>query len=108
MKSDLHNGCRTILEAYVAEIKQLSIHTEKPLKELEKGITICKTYIQRLREKVLNGCIQSPEEEIYFFKYIKPSIVGDCLFFHYLLDIPVMLTPSPDIDPFVIGDGQRA
>ena len=25
-----------------------------------------------------------------------------------ILDIPVMLTPSPDIDPFVIGYGQRA
>jgi hypothetical protein len=24
------------------------------------------------------------------------------------VDIPVMLTPSPDIDPFVIGYGQRA
>lgn len=84
MYEHIKDGCRAIMEKYKQEIKTIDIHTIELSKELERGITICKTYIQRLREKVLEGCIQTQEEEIYFFKHIKPLIVGECLFFSYL------------------------
>lgn len=72
------------MDDYTKKIKSIDIYQEDPVIDLEKGINICKTYIQRLREKVLDGCIQTKEEEIYFFKHIKPVIAGDCLFFFYL------------------------
>ncbi|WP_439185409.1 RteC domain-containing protein [Carboxylicivirga taeanensis] len=84
MEEKQDDGCKTIMDEYSEEILSINIHTEAALKECEKGITICKTYIQHLREKVLLGCFQTQEDEIHFFKHIKPTIVGDCLFFYYL------------------------
>lgn len=87
MNKQLNNGCKAILEEYENEIDQLNIETDNLKLLVETGIRICKTYLQRLRQKVMEGCIQSEEDEIYFFKFIKPTIVGDFLFFSYLKNI---------------------
>jgi len=87
MKEELQDGCRAIMEEYKKQINTIKLNVSNPLTEIEKGIRISKTFIHRLRVSVLEGCIASKEDEIYFFKYIKPTIMGDFLYYCYLKDI---------------------
>lgn len=87
MKLAYEKDCKGLMEDYNRTIKSIDINCLDPTNELERGISICKTYIQHLLEKVFKGCIQTKEDEIHFFKHIKPVIAGDCLFFFYLRHI---------------------
>ena len=68
MKEELQDGCRDIMEEYEKQINTIKLNEVNPLTEIEKGIRISKTFIHRLRVRVLEGCISSKEDEIYFFK----------------------------------------
>ncbi|WP_430811055.1 MULTISPECIES: RteC domain-containing protein [unclassified Carboxylicivirga] len=84
MKNQLNEDCKAILDEYSKEISNLNIEKDDLKTLVDNGIRICKTYLQRLRQKVMDGCIKSEEDEIYFFKYIKPTVLGDLLFYCYL------------------------
>ncbi|MCT4646495.1 MAG: RteC domain-containing protein [Carboxylicivirga sp.] len=78
---------KEILDQFNKEINLIGISKIKSMVDIEKGMKISITWIQNLREVVLQGKLTSTEEEIYFFKYIKPNVMGYFLFFYYLQQI---------------------
>ncbi|MCU4176983.1 RteC domain-containing protein [Carboxylicivirga sp. N1Y90] len=87
MKNESPDVIQAILTEYEQQISQIKLNEFNPLSDIEKGIQISKIFIQRLRIKVQEGCLTSKEHEINFFKYIKPRIVGDLLYYCYLKEI---------------------
>jgi hypothetical protein len=69
------------------DINMIVISKTKPLLDIEKGMKVSITCIEDLREVVLQGGLTSTEDEIHFFKYIKPNVMGYFLFFYYLQQI---------------------
>nr|WP_321411556.1 RteC domain-containing protein [uncultured Carboxylicivirga sp.] len=82
-----HQECLEILETFNKQIKVVNAENPSNLSEIHKGIRICQIFMQRLRLKVLNGCLETIQDEIYFFKHVKPHIMGHLLFLNYLQKI---------------------
>ena len=76
-----------ILEQFKKDINFIAISQAMSLLDIEKGMKISITCIHDLKEVVLRNGLSSTEEEIYFFKYIKPNVMGYFLFFYYLQQI---------------------
>ena len=79
--------CQKIIDDFEVEIQSAEILNPSNALDIHKGIRICQVTLQRLRHKVMNGCIQSIEDEICLFKTIKPHILGHLLFYNYLQKI---------------------
>lgn len=82
-----YTECLNIQEQFEEEINNIQISQPNPLPAIEKGLLISRNYINRLREHVHHGCISSAEDEIKFFKFVKPVFVGYFLYFFYLQKI---------------------
>jgi hypothetical protein len=83
----MKSAFKKILDKFNDDINLIAINKVKPYIDIEKGMKISITCIQDLRELVLQGGLTSTEEEIYFFKYIKPNVMVYFLFFYYLQQI---------------------
>lgn len=83
----IYKDCNEIRKLFENEIKTVNIKQPNPLPEIERGMLISRNYINRLRELVYKACITSTDSEVYFFKCIKPLLVGYFLYFFYLQKI---------------------
>jgi len=83
----IYIDCLDIQRQFEKEIEVIKVNQPNPLPAIEKGLLISRNYINRLREQVNNGCITNKEDEIKFFKFVKPVIVGHFLYFFYLQKI---------------------
>ena len=88
---------RPIIDQFTKEISLIAINNTKSLSDIEKGMKLSISCVQDLRETVWNYGLSSTEEEIYFFKYIKPDVMGYFLFFYYLQQIE-NIRPKGTID----------
>ena len=57
------------------------------LTEIEKALPICRETLEELRTHVLTHDFPNQAEEIYFFKYIKPTVMGKLLMYLYLAEV---------------------
>ncbi|MBK3518248.1 hypothetical protein [Carboxylicivirga marina] len=76
-----HNECLEVIEQFKIKINAIHITQPNPLPDIEKAMRLCQVYLRQLREKVYKGCIQNDEDEVFFFKTVKPTIVGHFLYF---------------------------
>jgi hypothetical protein len=78
---------QTIIVEFENEINKVVINNKKPLQDIEGGMKVCVRYIKMLREFIGQGILDDINEEIYFFKTIKPKFVGQLLYYYYLQQI---------------------
>lgn len=81
--TNFNNGIKTILQEDLRNIQVI-----------KKGLHFCKKSLQELRICVRTYGFSTIENEIYFFKYIKPNVCGYLKFFVYIykleLNFPIV------------------
>ncbi len=81
------NAPEHIVEELKDNLQNLGCDGSRGLLIIEKAIGICSCALLELREYVNQQDFKSKEEEIYFFKVIKPYELGEYLFFSKLFEI---------------------
>lgn len=82
------------MEYYTATAKQLYLELEQlqysisdPSRLSNQAIQLISKTLRLLRKSVQKSGFKSPEDEIQFFKHIKPQITGHLIFYRHLFDI---------------------
>jgi len=81
-----------LLEQYNVRQKNLVLKGETSIDILKSKIKLSKEALQNLRVNIINIKFRDYKQEIYFFKYIKPNIYADFIFYNnqlrYLIGKP--------------------
>ncbi|MRT17546.1 hypothetical protein F3C99_11330 [Vitellibacter sp. q18] len=83
-----------IMESFEKEVAPIQQNDPFKMEHVEKGIQHCQNCIEQLREQVINRGFKSRQDEIRFFKTLKPKLVGTLIAF---LNIRKILTHLPII-----------
>ncbi|HET8839722.1 MAG TPA: RteC domain-containing protein [Flavobacteriaceae bacterium] len=81
-----------ILEGFQNEIQRTMSENPGIVKQSNLGVVICNRYLAKLKNTLLEDPPKSTEEEIYFFKEIKPKVLGELLFFNHLRSIEMRIS----------------
>lgn len=73
-----------ILEQYLAQKSHIGSESSDE-DAVVKHILNCTTHVKKLKHFVYNIKFQNEKEEIYFYKVVNPSIVGDFIYFNRVL-----------------------
>src|SRR5690348_7886024 len=78
------------------EEKLAAIGSEEPEEIVRafKSMQVCKELIERLKGQVLEFGFAGKEEEIYFFKEVKPAFQSKLLYFHKLFLLETGMPPG--------------
>lgn len=76
-----------ILEELNNSLNFLENHSENAISKAEEGIKITKNKIEEIKKLVLQNGFQTKEEEIDFFKNIKPLILSKLIYYIKLFNI---------------------
>ena len=75
-------------QSYIITIKkleetlsQLKTQTQDFVELTEKAMGLCDSVMMKFRESVLRNGFNSEEEEIYFFKHVKPKVESKFIFY---------------------------
>lgn len=68
-------------------LDQLESENDEVLSKAENGISISKDALIQIRKLALNRNFRNNEDEIYFFKYIKPNIYSKLIYYVMLFSI---------------------
>ncbi|QQL49971.1 RteC domain-containing protein [Mucilaginibacter ginkgonis] len=71
------------------DLNELVLEENDLIKRLEKSIHICLKYLRKLKDYCKLNDPQTAEEEIQFFKHIKPRFKSQLIFFQALLNIEI-------------------
>jgi len=75
-------------ELYQSLEKELAqIQEENQIKYANQAVNICDKYLERLRQQVLKTGFESAEEEINFFKKVKPKFLAKLLYYVWLYNL---------------------
>lgn len=69
------------------QIKDLEIETDCPISRIERVIPIVIQCLSELKEFVLKNGFKNIEQEIHFFKYLKPTIVSKLIYYNGIYKI---------------------
>ncbi|AFL82515.1 RteC protein [Aequorivita sublithincola DSM 14238] len=69
------------------ELESINFASNTIFAEVERGISLCKDSLTILRKVVLKNGFKNIEEECYFFKTIKPIIMGKLIFYIELASV---------------------
>lgn len=82
------------LISFEDEINKIKSLENNPKKQAISIVEFCDTQLATLKKQVITHGFKSNEEEIYFFKHIKPIILSEQIFYQkmirYILDCPVI------------------
>ena len=70
-----------VLEEFEQEIKPLLQSSAQQVKVTHKGINLCNKVLTKLKEHIDKEDFESVEEEIYFFKEVKPAVMSYLIYF---------------------------
>lgn len=76
-----------IIRKLEEELSLLKHHTQCFIELTEKSIGLCDKVIIKLRELVLKDGFENDDEEIYFFKHIKPRVKSKIIFYTEVFNI---------------------
>ena len=76
-----------LIEKLEYDLTQLKTQTQDIIMLIEKAIGICEHVILNLRGMVANNSFSTQEEEVYFFKHIKPQVFSKLIFYIKLFEI---------------------
>ena len=74
-------------EEFSAQLVELSRSDEDRVKWLQQAVALCYEYMKRLKRYFLRNEPKSPEDEMCFFKTVKPRFKAQLLFHQSVLDI---------------------
>ena len=80
-------GFGNILKEFNSTLSNLEFETDDVILKSEKGIKIAKAALKKLREAVASNSFKTNEEEISFFKNIKPQVYGKLIYYAKLFCI---------------------
>ena len=63
------------------------INKNCPIQHSNRAIGICEKYLEQLRQQVLNVGFGSDEEEVIFFKKVKPKFLAKLLYYAWLYNL---------------------
>lgn len=75
------NFSRAVLNELEEELHIISLDYDNPIKMCDKSLETIIQHLQQLKEYVLNNQFEDQEEEIHFFKIIKPKFTSKLLYF---------------------------
>jgi len=75
------------IEELEETLSQLKTQTQNFVELTEKAMGLCDSVMMKLRESVIKNGFKSEEEEIYFFKHIKPRINSKLFFYTEVFDL---------------------
>lgn len=76
-----------LISEFEAKLEALETCTEDILYRAETGIAYTERWVKTLRKEVLKTGFSSTQEEIFFFKHIKPQIFSKLIYFAKLFHI---------------------
>jgi hypothetical protein len=71
------------------DLNALMLEEQYAIKRLEKSVHVCLKYLRKLKDYCKLNDPETPEEEIRFFKQIKPKFKSQLIFFQSLLNIEI-------------------
>lgn len=83
-----------IMESFDMEMESIQQKDPFKIEHAEKAIQHCQSCIEQLREQVINRGFKTRQDEIRFFKILKPKLVGTLIAY---LNIRKILTQLPII-----------
>ena len=75
------NYSREVLFELEEQLQIISFDYDNPITMCDKSLETTIIHLQRLKDYVLNNLFENQEEEIYFFKIIKPKFTSKLLYF---------------------------
>src|SRR5690554_1341942 len=78
---------QTLISEFEAKLEALESCTEDILYRAETGIAYAERWIKILRDEVVQNGFSSIQEEIFFFKHIKPQIFSKLIYYSKLFNI---------------------
>ena len=81
------NDPHRIIEEFENALYKLQHTKENQLSLVEKIVSLCSLALLDLREIVITNGFKSREEEIYFFKYLKPKVYSKFIYYAKLFKI---------------------
>ena len=90
------NNFQKIINKLEAQLESLEIEDENIILRSEKSIKLIKQALKRIRLKVIQSSFSNKEEEIIFFKNIKPKIFSKLIYHAKLFNIESKRPRSSD------------
>ncbi|WP_338839201.1 RteC domain-containing protein [Flavobacterium ginsenosidimutans] len=81
------NYCSKVLQELDDKILDLEIELTSPIQLAETAVTLVLDYLRDVKEFVLKRSFENAEEEIYFFKKLKPSILSKLIYYNSVYKI---------------------
>lgn len=81
--------CESALNTLKDELHLLEIENEDISKLCGLAIPLIENSVEVLREKIMSYDFPSPEEEIYFFKVLKPRFVSKLIYYNEIFKIEI-------------------
>ncbi|MDR2272016.1 MAG: RteC domain-containing protein [Sphingobacterium sp.] len=76
----MENFTMTLLSELTADLQKLAVTSENKLQQAERSFNAAEKAISRLREFIADYTFKSPDEEIRFFKEIKPEFQKELIY----------------------------
>ena len=76
-----------IIQKVDEELHQLQSKRESSLIYAETAVGFCQLAIDELRKLVIKNGFETEEEEIHFFKHVKPKVLGKYIYYVQLFEI---------------------
>lgn len=94
----LLNSCIQLYETMIAEIKYCKNNLANEEERIQACFEIAATYKERINEAVRNFTFTSEDDEIFFFKKIKPLFAAEVEYYTYLYHIVLFKTNEMEAD----------
>lgn len=76
-----------IIEQLDEKLSQLKLEKQSVLIHEETAAGICQLALDEIRKLVIKNGFESEQEEIHFFKYVKPKVLGKYIYYVQLFEI---------------------
>lgn len=78
---------KTILLSIREEEKKLDLNSQNVIESTRKVVSFLLSKLERLRDYIMENGFEHPNQEIEFFKKIKPEIQGKLIFYNKVFKI---------------------
>ena len=76
-----------IIDQLDEKLLQLNLQKQSVLIHAETAAGICQLALDEIRKLIIKNGFESEQEEINFFKYIKPKVLGKYIYYVQLFEI---------------------
>lgn len=83
----MNNFCKEVVRKLDEDIKELSFEEDNIILLSEAVVELILTSIQEIKKYVLEKGFKDVDEEIHFFKKVKPSIVSKLIYYNAIYKI---------------------